>query len=77
MPPTATIRLKHDGDRLTVQVEDSGKGIPKEKQRELTESGLSSVGFAGMQERLKNLGGTLEIQSPGTGTVVIATLKVA
>jgi PAS domain S-box-containing protein len=75
--PTATIRLKHDGERLTVQVEDSGKGIPKEKQRELTESGLSSVGFAGMQERLKNLGGTLEIQSPGTGTVVIATLKVA
>jgi len=75
--PTATIRLKQDGDRLTVQVEDSGKGIPKEKQRELTESGLSSVGFAGMQERLKNLGGSLEIQSPGTGTVVIATLKVA
>jgi PAS domain S-box-containing protein len=75
--PTATIRLKHEGDRLTVQVEDSGKGIPREKQRELTESGLSSVGFAGMQERLKHLGGTLEIQSPGTGTVVIATLKVA
>jgi PAS domain S-box-containing protein len=75
--PTATIRLKQDVDRLTVQVEDSGKGIPKEKQRELTESGLSSVGFAGMQERLKNLGGSLEIQSPGTGTVVIATLKVA
>jgi PAS domain S-box-containing protein len=75
--PTATIRLELEGDRLTVQVEDSGKGIPKEKRRELTESGLSSVGFAGMQERLKHLGGTLEIQSPGTGTVVIATLKVA
>ena len=75
--PTATIRLRHEDDHLTVQVEDSGKGIPKEKQRELTESGLSSVGFAGMQERLKHLGGSLEIQSPGTGTVVIATLKVA
>jgi PAS domain S-box-containing protein len=75
--PTATIRLKHEGDCLIVQVEDRGKGIPKEKQRELTESGLSSVGFAGMQERVKHLGGNLEIQSPGTGTVVIATLKVA
>jgi len=74
---TATIRLYQEGNCLTVQVQDSGKGIPSEKQYELTGSGRSGVGFAGMRERLRQLGGTLEIQSDQTGTVVSATLKVA
>jgi len=74
---TATIRLHQEGNRLAVQVRDSGKGIPLEKQHELIESGRGGVGFAGMRERLRHLGGTLEIQSDGSGTVVSATLKVA
>jgi PAS domain S-box-containing protein len=75
--PTATIRLIQEGDRLRVQVQDHGKGIPLEKQRALIESGLGGVGFAGMRERLRQLGGTLEIRSEGRGTLVGATLKVA
>jgi PAS domain S-box-containing protein len=75
--PTATIRLVQEGDRLTIQVQDDGKGIPLEKQRALIESGLGGVGFAGMRERLRQLGGTLEIRSEGRGTLVGATLKVA
>jgi PAS domain S-box-containing protein len=75
--PTATIRLIQEGERLTVQVQDHGRGIPLEKQRALIESGLGGVGFAGMRERLRQLGGTLEIRSGGTGTLVGATLKVA
>jgi PAS domain S-box-containing protein len=74
---TATIRLHQEGDRLTVQVQDRGKGIPLEKQHELIESGRGGVGFAGMRERLRSLGGTLEIKSDGSGTMVSATLKVA
>jgi PAS domain S-box-containing protein len=74
---TATIRLIQEGDRLTVQVQDQGKGIPFEKRRALIESGLGGVGFAGMRERLRQLGGTLEIRSEGRGTLVGATLKVA
>ena len=75
--PTATIRLIQEGDRLTIQVQDHGKGIPLEKQRALIESGFGGVGFAGMRERLRQLGGTLEIRSEGRGTLVGATLKVA
>jgi PAS domain S-box-containing protein len=75
--PTATIRLIQEGDHLTIQVQDHGKGIPLEKQRALIESGLGGVGFAGMRERLRQLGGTLEIRSEGRGTMVGATLKVA
>jgi two-component system, NarL family, sensor kinase len=70
----ASICLRKDGNELTVQVRDHGKGIPEEKQRELTASGL---GFGGMRERLRQVGGTLEIQSDHTGTLVSATLRVA
>jgi PAS domain S-box-containing protein len=74
---TAVIRLHQDGNHLMVQVQDSGKGMPAEKQYELVKSGRGGVGFAGMRERVRRLGGTLEIQSGGSGTVVSATLKVA
>ncbi|MGA8273999.1 MAG: ATP-binding protein [Candidatus Sulfotelmatobacter sp.] len=74
---TAAIGLYKDTDRLTVQVRDNGKGIPKERQRELLESGRAGIGFGGMRERLRQLDGSLEIQSEGTGTTVIARLKVA
>jgi len=73
---TAVIRLKQEDGRLVVQVQDSGKGIPFEKL-ELIESGRGSVGFRGMRERLRHLGGSLEINSDATGTVVSAIFKVA
>jgi PAS domain S-box-containing protein len=74
---TAKIRLYFEGDHLIVQVQDYGKGIPAEKQQELMETGRGGVGFGGMRERLRQLGGTLEIQSPEKGTLICATLKVA
>ncbi len=74
---TAKIRLSLEGDRLIVQVRDHGKGISPEKQQELMESGRGGVGFGGMRERLRQLGGTLEIQSPEKGTLICATLKIA
>jgi signal transduction histidine kinase len=73
---TATIRIKRDGSRVVVQVQDRGKGISAEKQRELTVAGRAGVGFGGMRERLRQLGGTLEIQSEGNGTTVSAVLAV-
>jgi signal transduction histidine kinase len=73
---TAAIRIHQQGPRLLVQVQDHGKGIANEKQRELTLSGRTGVGFGGMRERLRQLGGTLEIQSQGNGTVVSAILPV-
>ncbi len=73
---TAQISLHLDNNQLTVQVCDQGKGIPRERQRELLESGRAGIGFGGMRERLRQLHGTLEIQSENKGTTVIATLKV-
>ena len=73
----AAIRLFQEGDRLIVQVQDNGKGIPADKQRQLLDMDRGGVGFAGMRERLRRLGGTLQIESKENGTVVSAILKVA
>lgn len=74
---TAAIRIWQDGNRLVVQVKDYGKGIPKEKRQDLATSGKTGVGFGGMRERLRQLGGSLEILSDGNGTAVSAILEVA
>jgi PAS domain S-box-containing protein len=73
---TAAIRIQQNGSRLLVQVQDNGRGIPQQKQQELMESGRGGVGFGGIRERLRQLGGTLEITSDGSGTVVSATLNL-
>jgi PAS domain S-box-containing protein len=73
---TATITIRQQGGRLVVEIQDHGKGIPKEKQRELIASGRTGVGFGGMRERLRQLGGMLEIHSDGNGTAVRAILEV-
>jgi PAS domain S-box-containing protein len=73
---TAAIRIRQEEGRLTVQVRDSGKGMPLKKQRELAESSRGGVGFGGMRERLRQLGGALEIKSEGEGTLVSVTLNV-
>ncbi len=73
---SAAIRV-HEKDRLVlVEVKDQGKGIPLNKQLELSSSGRTGVGFRGMRERLRQLGGTLEIRSDGAGTTVSATLPL-
>lgn len=74
---SAAIALAKENDSLTVKVKDNGKGIPKEKQRDLLESGRAGIGFGGMRERLRQLHGSLDIQSEGRGTTVIAKLRVA
>jgi PAS domain S-box-containing protein len=72
----ASIRIQQDDRRLTMEVKDNGKGIPQEKQRELLESSRSGVGFAGMQERVRQFGGTLEVQSDSSGTSISTTIEV-
>ena len=74
--PTAGIRISQDDFCVRVEIEDAGKGIPLEKQLALQSSAQAGVGFRGMRERLRRLGGTLQIQSNGHGTRVTAILPV-
>ncbi|HKB99485.1 MAG TPA: sensor histidine kinase [Terriglobales bacterium] len=75
--PTAKIRIATSDGHICVEVEDRGKGIPSEKQFELASTGTPGVGIRGMRERLRQLGGSLDIHSNGKGTVIVARLPVA
>jgi two-component system NarL family sensor kinase len=74
--PSATIRMHEEDQQVLIEVHDQGKGISQEKQLALRSSRRTGVGFRGMRERLRQLGGSLEIQSDGAGTVVTATLPL-
>lgn len=73
---TASIRLYQEGDQLLVRVEDHGKGISRERQQELNTLFRSGIGFRGMRERVKSLGGSFEVHSDESGTLVKASLKI-
>lgn len=74
---TATIRVTQQETCLRLEIEDAGKGIPLERLADLESSTQSGVGLRGMKERLRLLGGTLEVHSQGCGTTVTAIVPVA
>ena len=74
--PQARVRVFQLDQQICVEVEDKGKGIPPEKRQGLNSGGKLGVGITGMQERLRQLGGTLAIHSSSKGTLVAAKLPV-
>jgi PAS domain S-box-containing protein len=75
--PVARIRIRRTDSEVSLEVEDRGKGIPPEKRQAMDSGGTAGVGIRGMRERLRQLGGSLEINSNDKGTVVVARLPVA
>jgi signal transduction histidine kinase len=75
----ARVHVASSGAEMRIEVQDDGKGIGPEKQLEIMSTGLPGVGVRGMRERLRQLGGSLEVKSAGEGkgTVVVAHLPVA
>jgi len=73
---TATINIVPEDNRIVVSVQDQGKGIPLKRQQELNSTDRMGVGFRGMRERVRQLGGGLKIQSDTNGTVIVATLPL-
>ena len=71
---TAAILLSVEDGKARLEVRDEGRGISIERQRELTVGGRGGVGLRGMQERVSQLGGKLQIQSSSKGTIVTAIL---
>lgn len=72
--PVAKIILRQRRDEIVVEINDQGKGISVEKLEEMASSGTPGVGIRGMRERLRQLGGTLEMQSNSSGTTVTIRL---
>ena len=71
------IRLFVDTKHIQLDVSDNGKGIPKDRLQRVRESGSGTgVGLAGMRERVRDLGGSMEIKSDDAGTTIIICIPL-
>lgn len=73
----AQVQLSRSNGEVRLRVDDNGVGMPVEKLTELKSQGSAGVGVRGMRERIRQLGGNLDIRSSENGTVVEARLPVA
>ena len=65
----AEVKVRQEGSSLFLSVEDDGCGFDPQKTR--------GLGMLGMEERIRQLGGKLEIRSsPGKGTVLQVVLPM-
>jgi two-component system NarL family sensor kinase len=76
--PDAEIRIAADGDNVRLEIADHGKGIRANIPRTPVMDGVASlgVGIPGMRERLRQLGGQLEVDFGTSGTRVVATVPL-
>jgi signal transduction histidine kinase len=78
--PVAKVRIAQRDGHIRVEVQDKGKGIPPQERAEIVSSvnGTPGVGIRGMRERLRQLGGTLDLSSDGEGkgTLIAARLPI-
>lgn len=72
----ADVRLRMEADSAVLEVEDAGKGIRGELLEDSAELPPTGVGLRGMNERMRQLGGRLEISSNAQGTTVTAIVPV-
>jgi signal transduction histidine kinase len=63
--------------RVTLQVSDNGTGMTEELLRQVETGASVGVGLAGMRERVRQLRGTFQLESDGTGTIVTVSLPFA
>jgi signal transduction histidine kinase len=73
---SADIRLQKEEDEVILQIRDHGRGMPKIDLTESDGSVSPGVGIPGMRQRLRQLGGILEIESSDRGIVVTATVPI-
>jgi signal transduction histidine kinase len=68
------VSLVDDGDGVRMEVEDDGHGFEQEVASPEPES-RDGIGLVGMRERMRLLGGRLELTSkPGGPTLVVASV---
>jgi len=65
---SASIRLNADAEQVVLELSDDGRGMPANLQGATVEQ--LGVGVAGMRERVRQLGGRLEIISDKHGTTL-------
>ena len=69
------IRIKSTRGRLTLSIQDDGKGIPSDALR-ITPNGSQGVGLASMRERSALLGGTFNVETNSRGTLIVVSVPL-
>jgi signal transduction histidine kinase len=73
----ADVSLQTAGNDVILRVRDYGSGMPPAVLQSLREDGSGGgVGLAGMTERIREIGGRLEIYSNTVGTEIVARVPV-
>src|SRR4051812_19735633 len=71
------VSVRSDDTKIVLTVKDFGMGVPREVLDRFWKTGNVGVGLAGIRERLKELGGSLEIESNLDGTLLRATIPIS
>ena len=75
---TASVRLSVNANRAILEVSDQGKGMQLRNLDDAGQylAGSHGVGLRGMTERMRQVGGQLELSSSNLGTTVTATVSI-
>lgn len=74
----ADVLIRQDVEQVILEIKDNGRGIPEELLRHFHATGAGTgVGIAGIRERVRELGGTLTLESDRGGTLVRVTVPLA
>jgi PAS domain S-box-containing protein len=74
---TASVRITRRSGIVRLEVADNGKGIADDVLAALNSSGGQlGVGIRGMRERIRQLGGWLQVKSRPDGTTIISSLPI-
>jgi signal transduction histidine kinase len=75
--PSAEVDFQSKGPRLTLAIRDHGVGMSPEMLEQFRSAGVFGVGLAGIRERVRELGGTFDLESNGDGTSLRVTIPVS
>jgi signal transduction histidine kinase len=70
---TVHIRITSKDRRLTLRIQDDGKGIPSDA---LQGNGPQGVGLSSMRERSALLGGTFNVEANSRGTLIVVSIPL-
>src|SRR5216684_2364148 len=75
--PQSKIWIERDPGKITLEISDKGSGISGNQRRRNGKLSFGvGVGILSMHERVKLIGGRLEIESSSSGTTVRATVPI-
>jgi two-component system, NarL family, sensor kinase len=74
----AIIRLERQADQVILEIEDFGRGMPATACAAVSSgAGGVGLGIVGIQERLRKIGGRLEVSTSNQGTMLTASVRLS